>query len=273
MNETPHDPGGPDGDGPGRPDRPSAPSPSPGPRPPDTDLDSDPDLDDDDLDDDEAGQPPGRRLLSGGRLAVIAGVAVIVVATGLALVLTSDGGGSAGEGGGGSSGEATSLEEAAFQFAECMREHGLEDFPDPQVTDQGVSLGGAPSPDEPENMSAEEREAAEACEHHLADTGPLEGEDLSPEELAERQDQALAMARCMRDRGWDMPDPEITEDGGIMISRSPEAAGIPGPGDPRQDEFRQDQQECHEEAGLETPEGASSGGPMREGQGPAGGES
>jgi hypothetical protein len=232
-------------------------------------------VEDEDDDDDEPEQPSRRRFLSGGRLAAAVGVVVVLAGVGLAFVLTGGGGdGGTGTAGSGSSDESTSLEEAAFRFAQCMREHGLEDFPDPQVSDGRVSFGAAPSPDEPENMSPEEQAASEACQHIIEEASPGGGEEeLSAEELAELHDQVLAMAQCMRDRGWDMPDPEVTEDGGIMIGRSPDEAGLPGPGDPRQDEFRQDQQECHEEAGLETPEGASSGGPMREGQGPAGGES
>lgn len=262
MDETSDEPRRPPDDGPGRRDAP----PTPTPTPTGASRSLPPGADDDDDDDDEAEEPSRRRFLTGGRLAAGVGVAVILAGAVLALVGTTPGGGGGG-GGGGSSGESSSIEDAAFRFAECMREHGLEDFPDPQVTDQGISFGGAPSPDEPESMSSEEREAGEACEHLIDDAGPLEGEDLGPEELAERQDQALAMARCMRDRGWDMPDPEVTEDGGIFIGRSPEAAGIPGPGDPRQDEFRQDQQECMEASGLPVPEGGGQQGhrPHREG--------
>jgi hypothetical protein len=57
------------------------------------------------------------------------------------------------------------------------------------------------------------------------------------------------MAACMRERGYDFPDP--TFDGGRVMMKVEKGDGtIPGPEDPT---FQQDQQECSAEAGLEPP--------------------
>jgi hypothetical protein len=266
MNETPHGPRRRADDGHGRPGVPAAPTGSSGPPPTDSDLD------DDDYGDDAEPQPNRRRLLSGGRL-VAMGAVVIVAGSGLALALTSSGGGGGDAGAGGSSSDEPTSEDAAFEFAECMREQGIEDYPDPQVDDNGVITSG---PDDPEDLSPQEQvvwqEAQEACQGILDQASPAGREEPSAEELAERQDQALSQAQCMRDRGWDLPDPEITEDGGISMPISPDAdSPIPGPGDPQEDQFEQDRQECHEQSGLPTPEGGVVGG--RDGGGQGGGGS
>ena len=67
--------------------------------------------------------------------------------------------------------------EAAFEFAQCMRDHGVDDFPDPQI-----SADGSIHIDAPAGVGQEELAAArEACEHilpaprdqHRADQLPL----------------------------------------------------------------------------------------------------
>jgi hypothetical protein len=217
---------------------------------------NDPDLDhddhDDDDDDDRDGPARRRRLTRGGRLAAGGAVAVLAVA-GLALALTAGGGGGGdGSGGGGSAGEPTSGQDAALEYAACMRENGVEDFPDPEG-DGGFGEGGLA----PEDMSPQERgtyeEAAGTCEAIRGDTGEEGGEPLGGEEVAERQDAALAMARCMRDRGWDMPDPEVSEDGSIGIR----GIEMLEPGDPDFGRYAEDQSVCFEEAGLPAPGGGS----------------
>lgn len=234
MNETSHDPRRPTGGGN---DRPATGA----------------DLDDDDYDAGEVDEPSGRhRFLSGGRLAAV-GAVVVLAGAGLAIALAAGGGdGGGGAGGSGGSGEPTSSEDSALRFAECMRENGVEDFPDPEPGgghEFGVP-GGLPSPEE---MAPQERaafdQASETCGRttHGGEEEALE--PLSAEEQAERQDDALAMAGCMRDRGWDMPDPVVTEEGGIGF----EDGALPEPEDPDFDQFAQDQQDCMEEAGLPTP--------------------
>jgi hypothetical protein len=191
---------------------------------------------------------------------------------GLALALTSGrGGGGDGGRGASSSDEPTSVQDAALQFAECMRENGIEDFPDPEVGDGGISVGGPDPEGLPPQERAEYQAARDACQP-IIDDAVQGGEQLSPEEVAERQDDALAMAQCMRDRGWDMPDPEVTDDGAIRIRTEDDDGGVPQPEDPNFDQYSQDQQACSEEAGLPTP-GEGAGGPGGSDDAAGGGDS
>jgi hypothetical protein len=150
-----------------------------------------------------------------------------------------------GDNGDGEGGGSTDPEDAALEYAQCMRDHGV-DMPDPEVQEGGefgIDLT------HPEGMSEEEFAAAQAaCDPILEEARP-EREPPSPEELAETRDRAVALAECMRDRGHDYPDPVINEDGGMEMPTPPGAA----PGDPGFEEFEQDLEDCQEEAGMESP--------------------
>src|SRR5262245_24724502 len=138
-------------------------------------------------------------------------------------------------------------------------------MPDPECGEGGgftqiVPDGEAGGPD---GRSEEFLAADEACRPILEDAMP-EAEQLSPEEQAERQDQMLAMAECMRDKGYDMPDPQVDSNGRFRVERR---AG-PGSGDapPKDDEqFREDMEACSEEAGL--PDAPVGGGGVTRGSG------
>src|SRR5687768_15676241 len=88
---------------------------------------------------DERGDRDRRRTPSRRRVAAaIVGLAVLLGGAGLALVTGGDEGGEGGEG----RSEATepapgpaepTPEEAAFEFSRCMRDHGIEGYPDPTV--------------------------------------------------------------------------------------------------------------------------------------------
>jgi hypothetical protein len=143
--------------------------------------------------------------------------------------------------------EASAAQDATLEYAQCMRDHGIEDFPDPEVGEDGEFQLSTPEIADPDEFEA----ADDECKPIL-DEAQREGNQLSPEEQAERQDQALAMARCMRERGWDMPDPEIEEGGGIAIQNPPD---IGGPGNARFEDFQDDIADCNEEAGIEAPPG------------------
>ena len=129
-------------------------------------------------------------------------------------------------------------EKAMLDFARCMREHGI-DMPDPESGRGGVMQFEAPSgggglPDESKFADADK-----ACRHLLGDAGPPQ---LSPEDEKEAQDAMLAFARCMRERGVHVPDPQ--PGGGGIVAKVGE-----GP-DPRSQEFQAAQKECrkHTEA-------------------------
>ncbi len=148
--------------------------------------------------------------------------------------------------------------DAMLEYAECMRDHGI-DMPDPSFDENGGVFQSMPEGAGPEGPSEEFDAADEACQPIIEDALP-EVEDLSPEELAERQDQLLAMAQCMRDKGYDMPDPEVDSDGRTRIGRN--AGPSSGTGPPEDEEqFEEDMEACSEQAGM--PDGGPAGGVTR----------
>jgi hypothetical protein len=173
----------------------------------------------------------------------------MVVATAALLALAACSDGSDGDGvaslggdqaaGGASPSPSVSDEEAAQAFAECMRENGIEDFTDPQIDEEGgiefsVGGGGGES-DGPQPGDREELDAAmQACEDLLPEgTGP---DSISPEEEAELQDAFLEYAKCMRDHGIEMPDPDFS-DGGVTIGG--------GDVDPNSEVFQEADEACN----------------------------
>jgi len=100
-------------------------------------------------------------------------------------------------------------QQAALDFAKCMREHGI-DMPDPQVDEQGrvrVRVGGPGGGARPDPKKLDE--AQKACGGLMGGGGDGPGQ-IDPEE----RDAMVAFARCMREHGIDMPDP--TGDGLVM---------------------------------------------------------
>lgn len=89
-----------------------------------------------------------------------------------------------------------------LEFAQCMRDNGVEAFPD---HDEVGGMLGEDVMSDPDFTTAEA-----AC----ADLMP-EGQEPSAEDQQEMQDAMLAMAQCMRDNGVeDFPDPELGGPGG-----------------------------------------------------------
>lgn len=221
-------------------------------------------VDDDDFDVDESAYEldGGGRFLSGWRLAG-AGIAVVaLLGAGAAFVLAGGDGGGRGEGDESVAGDDgrsdVDFADAALEYAQCMRDEGLEDWPDPVIADGGVvdlDSGETYDMDMPEVQAAHEE-----CQS-IVDAAQDQPPQLTPEEQAEMQDQALAMVECMRDRGWEMPDPEISEDGGsVGIAVEEGESNLPLPGDPDLERFEQDQEECDEEAGFPGPDEGGGGG-------------
>jgi hypothetical protein len=124
-----------------------------------------------------------------------------------------------------------STRQAMADFAECMRENGI-DFPDPGSGERGaVRIDGSP-----EKL----REAEEACADERAKIKPPE---LSDEQRAEFKEAALAHARCMREHGIEnFPDPQYNADGGASIMFGP-GSGV----DPDDPDFKAAQEDCEGE--------------------------
>jgi hypothetical protein len=135
-------------------------------------------------------------------------------------------------------------QDAFLAYAQCMRENGI-DMPDPQVSEDGsgetrVTISGGEGPS---NGGAADKATFEkadtACRHFLASvTQDGNGFQMS----AEDQDKMLQFARCMREHGVDMPDPDFSG-GGAIIKGGPGDDG-PGAFDPDSDEFQAAQEAC-----------------------------
>jgi hypothetical protein len=162
-------------------------------------------------------------------LVLLAACALLVAACG------DDEGASAADGASSERPSDAEFERAREQFAECMREHGI-DFPDP-------SSGGPVRIDAPPE---ELREAEEACAKYRENIRPPE---LSEEQQQEFKEAALEHARCMREHGIDFPDPTFDEDGGAQL-RLERGSGV----DPDDPEFKEAQEACSDKLGgvLET---------------------
>jgi hypothetical protein len=105
----------------------------------------------------------------------------------------------------------------AVRFAECMRDNGVSQFPDPdasgKLTIDGVVNGSAVDP-----SSAVWKQAIDACKD-LEPSG-FTGTKATPKQMSAR----LEFAQCIRDNGVkDFPDP--TNDGPLVdTNRIPSAA-------------------------------------------------
>ena len=104
-------------------------------------------------------------------------------------------------------------EDKMRDFAKCMREHGV-DMPDPKPAGDGKGMSIAI---QGEGADRGKIDAAQnACKHLM----PNGGEMKPPS--AEELDKMRKQARCMREHGVDMPDPDPTGKGAMQIG---------GPGD------------------------------------------
>lgn len=130
-------------------------------------------------------------------------------------------------------------QDAQLEFAECMRENGMPDFPDPDSGGGPVMVGPGNEID-PNDPAFQD--ANQACASKL---GNGAGGTLDPAGSQEIQEQLLAMAECMRDQGFDLPDPSF--DGGVGQMQLPDGV------DPSDPKFQEAQESCRTSAGLPSP--------------------
>jgi hypothetical protein len=131
------------------------------------------------------------------RIAVLA-AALLITLAGCGSSGGDDGVASAGGTSTAASGDDASEEEQAFEFVDCMREHGV-DLPDPEPDGKGgYKLGlGQVDRDDPALTPA-----LQACRDLLPDRVR---DTLNDPEV---QDQLREFAKCMREHGIDIPDPD-----------------------------------------------------------------
>jgi hypothetical protein len=181
------------------------------------------------------GRRPGRRLaVVGLGLALMLGPAACGRSSDGAKVATLGGAGGRAGNGNAAGSQKKDPQQAALDFARCMRQHGL-DMPDPKVDAQGrVQIqigpgGGGNRPPDPKKLQA----AQQACGNLLSDGGEGPGQ-MDPK----ARDAMVAYAKCMRQQGIDMPDP--TGDGLVLKKDGGQAAGS----DPETPAFKQADRAC-----------------------------
>jgi hypothetical protein len=101
----------------------------------------------------------------------------------------------------------------ALAFSQCMRAHGVPDFPDPQSSNGGnaISINGSGASLDP--SSAQFQSAQNACKKYMP-TNVTGGNGPS----ARDRQAMLAFASCMRTHGVpDFPDPNFSSGGAGFV--------------------------------------------------------
>ena len=151
---------------------------------------------------------------------------------------SSQGSASSGGGGGFSTGKGGSRQgfhvamNGSLKFSQCMRAHGVSNFPDPNGQGQiGIDSSTGIDPRSPTFQSAQK-----ACRKLLPNGG-----QPTPQQLAKAKQSALAFSACMRKHGVkDFPDPDFSG-GGVKMT----LGGKPGSDlDPNNPTFRKAQAAC-----------------------------
>ncbi len=122
---------------------------------------------------------------------------------------------------------------SALKFSECMRSHGISNFPDPQVSGNSVRLlvqGGPTSDINPNSRIFQS--AHKSCQKYIP--AP------SPSQVQQMQQAALANSQCMRTHGFpNFPDPQFLGNGGVKVA-IPSNSGI----DQNSPQFQAAQKAC-----------------------------
>jgi hypothetical protein len=145
----------------------------------------------------------------------------------------------------GASNAATGKQASGLAFAQCVRSHGVPNFPDPgsngnggiQIQQSDRSGSGPSTKVNGVSVNGPAFQSAmQACRHYLPNGGRP-----TAAQTAKAKAQALAMSRCMRSHGVpNFPDPQFGNgpDGGVGIRLS--GAGI----DPYSPAFQAAQKLC-----------------------------
>jgi hypothetical protein len=106
-------------------------------------------------------------------------------------------------------------------FSQCMRQHGITNFPDPG-SNGGITVNGGIGldPNNPKFLAA-----SEACKSLLPNGGQPD-----PAEQAAMQQAALKFSQCMRAHGIaDFPDPQFSNGGHGMSIQLPSSIKFNSP--------------------------------------------
>jgi hypothetical protein len=159
----------------------------------------------------------------------------------------------------GSSGKSTlngaaSQAGVGVQLADCIRAHGVPNFPDPTASDGGgVQIQASRSSGSGQSMTVNGvsvnapafQSAMRACQRYM----PRGGGKLPPGGIATIRKTALKFAACMRSNGVpNFPDPQVQTgpNGGVGVR-----IGGPGSGlNPQSPAFQRAQRQCRPLMGL-----------------------
>jgi hypothetical protein len=180
----------------------------------------------------------------------------VLVAVALALAACGSSGKNNNNGG---SGDDDRAFEGAVRYAQCMRRHGVQ-MSDPERGSGGGILmksggpgkkgastdDGAANPDSPVFRTADR-----ACGKYRVE--PDGGHQPDPQEQARRNDALIAYARCMRGKGIDFPDPQIS---GNHVSQR-----LGRDANPNAPKFRAADRACHPIVARVMPGGGGGAGP------------
>ncbi len=107
-----------------------------------------------------------------------------------------------------SSGTDSTDEERALEFAQCMRDNGV-DFPDPVINADGsIDLTGNVAPGSIDPTSDSFDAAVEVCGSIVAGASFLPGAGIDE---IEQQARLLSFAECLRGLGYDVVDPVLSD--------------------------------------------------------------
>ena len=111
---------------------------------------------------------------------------------------------------------------AAFKYAECMRSHGVPEFPNPQIVNKPGEHGIHQAVPQGVGTSPQFRSAQRDCKGILP--SPENGGAANAAEQHEHAQAILAFARCLRSHGVpDFPDPSTQ---GQLTLTTIRAAGV-----------------------------------------------
>jgi hypothetical protein len=131
---------------------------------------------------------------------------VLLAVSAAALALTAAGCGGSGASNSSSSSSNPTLERAV-KYAQCMRENGVTNFPDPDKNGRFMIAAGGPN-----QNSSQFKKAKQACKSQEPP-----GIQDDPAQISHDQKEWLNFAQCMRKNGIsDFPDPQ---DGRLLVPR------------------------------------------------------
>lgn len=141
-----------------------------------------------------------------------------------------------------------SAEETLLAFAQCMRDNGLPDFPDPELDQNGnlQLFGGGGGAGQLGADQSTLQAAFDECDQLIEG---LISEAFRNIDQSEFQDNFLEFATCMRDQGIDLPDPDFS--GGFGPGEGG-GRGLFGDINPQDPAFQEAAEECQDifEGGL-----------------------